>query len=151
MTPVVFVRRVGYRIALAVLRVWWFLRRPAVHGVKCVLTDDDRVLLVRHTYGRRFWDLPGGAPKRGEAYRDTARREMGEELGLTIDEWTDLGGFEATTYNRHDTLHIFHARIHAPRLTLDLGELAAAECFPRDALPADRGPYVAAILERVPR
>ncbi len=151
MTPVVIARRLGYRIALALLRVWWFLRRPVVHGVKYVLTDGDRVLLVRHTYGRRFWDLPGGTPKRREAFRDAARRETREEVGLTLDEWTDLGGFEVTTYHRHDTLHVFHARTHAPRLTLDLGELAAAEWFPRDALPTDRGPYVAAILERVPR
>jgi 8-oxo-dGTP pyrophosphatase MutT (NUDIX family) len=151
MTPVVLARRLGYRTALALLRVWWFVRRPSLHGVKCVLTDGDRVLLVRHTYGRRDWDLPGGSPKRGERFRDAARREMHEELGLTIDGWTDLGGIDALTYNRHDTLHVFHARIDAPRLTLDLGELAAAEWFTRDALPADRNPYVAAILERVPR
>jgi 8-oxo-dGTP pyrophosphatase MutT (NUDIX family) len=151
MMPVVFARRLGYRIAFAMLRVSWFLRRPTLHGVKCVLTDGDRVLLVRHAYGPRYWELPGGSPKRGEAFRDTARREMGEELGLIIDDWTDLGEFEATLYNRHDVLHVFHARAHAPRLTLDLGELAAAQWVARDALPTERGPYVAAILERVPR
>jgi 8-oxo-dGTP pyrophosphatase MutT (NUDIX family) len=151
MTPVVLARRLGYRTALALLRVWWFVRRPRVHGVKCVLTDGDRVLLVRHAYGRRDWELPGGAPKRGERYRDTARREIGEELGLTIEEWADLGTLDATSYSRQDTLHIFHARVHAPRLALDLGELAGAEWFDRDGLPPDLGTYVAAILERVPR
>ena len=40
------------------------------------------MLLVRHTYGPRAWDLPGGAIKRGEPPIDAARREMDEELGL---------------------------------------------------------------------
>jgi 8-oxo-dGTP pyrophosphatase MutT (NUDIX family) len=151
MTPVVFARRLAYRTAFALLRVSWFLRRPTLRGVKCVLTDGDRVLLVRHTYGRRYWELPGGSRKRNEPFRDAARRETREELGLTIDDWTDLGEFAATISSRPAALHIFHARAHAPVLKLDLGELAAAEWFDRDALPTDRGPYVAAILERIPR
>ena len=40
------------RIAYAGLRTYWFLApAPSVVGVKCVLTDGDDVLLVRHTYG----------------------------------------------------------------------------------------------------
>ena len=50
-----------------------------------------RVLLVRHTYGSRGWDLPGGSMKRGEAPVNAARREMHEELGVTIDDWRSLG------------------------------------------------------------
>src|SRR5437870_4690431 len=80
-TFAVAVRRRGYRVAFALLRVYWFVRRPALHGVKCVLTNGDQVLLVRHTYGSRDWDLPGGAVSRGEPPVATARREMHEELG----------------------------------------------------------------------
>ena len=61
MAPAIRVRRLAYRIAAQLLRVL----RPLVPidwgGVKCVLTDGYRVLLVRHTYGSRLWDLPGGA------------------------------------------------------------------------------------------
>ena len=60
----VLVRRVGYRFAYAGLRVYWFVLRPRSTGIKCVLTDGDRVLLVRHTYGPRAWELPGGSLKR---------------------------------------------------------------------------------------
>ncbi len=40
------------------------------------------MLLVRHTYGRLNWELPGGGSNPGEAPDDTARRELLEETGL---------------------------------------------------------------------
>jgi 8-oxo-dGTP diphosphatase len=150
-TLVVLIRRAAYRLAFALLRVWWFVRRPHLAGVKCVLLDGDQVLLVRHTYGSHCWELPGGSPKRGELMRDAARREIHEELGLTIDDWKPLGVLEATQYHRGDALHIFAARVHSPALTLDLGELAAAQWFPRDALPPDRGPNVQPVVARAAR
>src|SRR5438067_13089326 len=83
--------RVMYRCAYWLLRAYWFVRRPEVQGVKCVLTDGDQVLLVRHTYGHREWDLPGGAVKRDEPPLNAARREMHEELGIRNEEWISIG------------------------------------------------------------
>ena len=60
-------RRAAYRLAYGLLRVWWFIRRPQVAGVKCLLTHGNEVLLVRHTYGPDVWDLPGGGVKSGES------------------------------------------------------------------------------------
>src|SRR5664279_2290745 len=60
------VRRVGYRAAHRLLRVYWFILRPTTDGAKCLLTRGDRILLVRHTYGRSEWDLPGGTVARNE-------------------------------------------------------------------------------------
>src|SRR6516162_8210467 len=59
-------RRLAYRLAYRILQVVWFVWRPRMRGVKCLVTCRDRVLLVRHTYGSRAWDVPGGAMKRGE-------------------------------------------------------------------------------------
>ncbi len=147
-TPLMRARRQGYRLAFWVLSVWWFVRRPHQLGVKCVLTDGRRVLLVRHTYGSDEWELPGGRPKRHEAALNAARREMHEELGLTIDGWSELGQLKVRQYHREDTVTILHAELSAPTLRLDYAELAAAEWFDREALPPDRGRHVAAIVGR---
>jgi len=142
------VRRLGYRCAYAVLLCYWFLLRPRVSGVKCVLTRADEVLLVRHTYGDREWDLPGGAIRRGEPPLDTARREMHEELGVLIDDWHPLGEVHGVVHHRRDTLHCFEAEVRDGRLEIDRGELAVVRWFPRVELPEDVGHYVHPVLER---
>jgi ADP-ribose pyrophosphatase YjhB (NUDIX family) len=144
------IQRFGYRVAYTMLRTYWFIRRPKLSGVKCVLTDGNEVLLVRHTYGPRAWDLPGGAIKRGEAPVTAARREMTEELGVSIDDWRALGTVTVVVDHRRDLVHCFQAQAPERDLTIDRGELAAAGWFARDGLPTDLGRYAGRILQQVP-
>jgi 8-oxo-dGTP pyrophosphatase MutT (NUDIX family) len=143
------IRRLGYRAAYLGLRVYWLVRRPQTGGVKCAITDGERVLLVRHTYGPRGWDLPGGSVKRGEEPLDAARREMREELGVSIEDWRALGVVSLSIDHRRDRLHCFQAELHAPEIEIDRGELADAAWFSRDALPRKLGRYTRPILARV--
>jgi 8-oxo-dGTP pyrophosphatase MutT (NUDIX family) len=146
MSPAIRARRLAYRIAAQLLRVL----RPLVPidwgGVKCVLTDGDQVLLVRHTYGARQWDLPGGGRHRGERSIDAARREMHEELGLMIDDWRALGQLRARIERHRQTIDVYGAELSSPTLELDLGEIEIAAWFARDRLPPDTGRFVAPIL-----
>ncbi len=145
-------RRLGYRLAYRVLQLVWWLTRPSQAGVKCIVSAGDRVLLVRHTYGSRAWDLPGGMAKRREAPTDTARREMAEELGLERDDWTPLGVVRGRMAHRHDTIHVYGIELcpPLPDLSLDPGELDVAEFFDRRDLPRPLAMYAGAILAHVP-
>jgi 8-oxo-dGTP pyrophosphatase MutT (NUDIX family) len=138
----------GYRWAHTALRGYWFVRRPKVEGVKCVLRSNGQVLLVRHTYGRRDWDLPGGAVKRREPPVAAARREMHEELGVDIEDWTALGPVLEVAYHRRDRMHCFQAELEDPRLTVDHGELAAVGWFTPAELPSGLPGHVPRILAR---
>lgn len=143
--PVV-VRRALYRLAYAVLRVYWFVSRPTVTGVKFLLTDGEDVLLVRHTYGPRSWDVPGGSLKRGEAPLSAVRREVAEELGILDAGWSALGQVDGRMHGRVDRMLCFAAEVRDPALTVDRGEIAVAQWFRRDELPLDVGSYVPRIL-----
>jgi len=55
-----------------------------------LVTDGDRVLLVKHSY-RDGWFLPGGTPESGESLAETACREVLEETGVEISEVTLFG------------------------------------------------------------
>jgi ADP-ribose pyrophosphatase YjhB (NUDIX family) len=143
-------KRLAYRFAYTVLRTYWFFRRPKLSGVKCVLTDGDEVLLVRHTYGSRAWELPGGAIKRGESPAAAATREMTEELGVSIDDWRALGAVMVTVDRRRDLVHCFQADSPERELTIDQGEIAEVGWFSRTRLPEDLGRYAGPILARSP-
>jgi 8-oxo-dGTP pyrophosphatase MutT (NUDIX family) len=136
-----------YRVAFQLMRVYWFIVRPAKRGVKCVITRGDEVLLVRHTYGdRRAWELPGGALKRGELPLDAARREIHEELGLSIPDWIALGDFFAPNDHRKDTLYCFHAVVDDVSPVADRIEIAEARWFPSDEPPPKMGKWARRIL-----
>ena len=143
-------RRLGYRLAYRILQVFWFVRRPRKEGVKCLVTCRDRVLLVRHTYGSRAWDIPGGAIKRGEEPLSAAHREMEEELGLDGVDWAEIGQVEGNVNHRRDIIYCFRAEMCEPSLTIDHGELAVVDWFARSALPDDLAPYVGSVMARAP-
>ena len=42
------------------------------------------ILLVRQSYGKRYWSLPGGSMEHGESVEQAAAREVKEETGLDV-------------------------------------------------------------------
>ena len=142
--------RAAYRCAYHGLRFYWFILRPNVQGVKCVLTRGEQVLLVRHTYGHREWDFPGGTVRRSEPPHDTARREMHEELGVRIEQFNDFGQIRARVDYRRDTMHLYQAEIGERSLTIDPCELAEFRWFERQRLPGELGRFVTRILAALP-
>lgn len=58
---------------------------PRQIGAAALILDTHRgVLLVKHTYGKFNWELPGGLSEAGESAEATAVREVLEEVGLTV-------------------------------------------------------------------
>jgi 8-oxo-dGTP pyrophosphatase MutT (NUDIX family) len=144
------VRRAGYRVAHAILRIYWRVVRPHTLGVKCVVREGDAVLFVRHAYGdRRSWQLPGGGIKRGEEPHATAAREAREELGMELTDWRALGSVEARGYGKRTTLVCFEARPTSRGVTIDEGELEEARWFELSDLPAAIGQHAQVVLARL--
>jgi 8-oxo-dGTP diphosphatase len=49
-----------------------------------ILNDAGHVLLVKHTYGRLNWELPGGGAEPNESMMATAVREVGSHAAVVI-------------------------------------------------------------------
>jgi 8-oxo-dGTP pyrophosphatase MutT (NUDIX family) len=117
----------------------------------CVLTRDDEVLLVRHTYGRRSqWDLPGGGLRRGEDPRLGMEREIREELGVEVVDALFLGELFERIGGKHDQLWCFSAPIGDQVIEPRAVEIAEARWFARDAPPDRHAKYLKRILARLP-
>jgi 8-oxo-dGTP diphosphatase len=57
-------------------------KRELRTGAKALITDHDRVLLIkeRHGNGSTFWTLPGGGVEPGESFPECLQREIEEEI-----------------------------------------------------------------------
>jgi 8-oxo-dGTP pyrophosphatase MutT (NUDIX family) len=135
--------RAGLRLAHAVRKVWWRVRKPLVTGVVVLARDSEgRVLLVRHSYGSGLWTLPGGGLRKGEDPAAGAAREFAEELGCPSGSLTSLGTHEGTLHGAPSRMHVFSGEIvGVPKP--DGREIAEARFFAADALPQDAGSRVA--------
>ncbi len=64
------------------LFVMGFVKRMTI-GVRAILIDGDKVLLVKHSY-IPGWHFPGGGVDKGETIEEGMRREVFEETGYRV-------------------------------------------------------------------
>lgn len=104
-------------------------------GVGAAIFDyRGRVLLVRHSYGHRSWELPGGGRKRRESVGAAVRREVHEEVGVDLAS-TELRAvyYEADVDQHH---FLFACRLDE-EVVPQVNSVEILECqfWPLDALP----------------
>ena len=112
-------------------------QRPMTLGVRGLVLDAQRrVLLVRHTYVSGFY-LPGGGVESGETLVDALKRELHEEANVLLDEPPELFGvYFNRRFSARDHVALYVARSY--RVTEPRApdrEIAEAGFFALDALP----------------
>jgi ADP-ribose pyrophosphatase YjhB (NUDIX family) len=143
--------RKGYQLAYLV-RIWWFVRRPRTSGAAVALWHGDKVLMVRTSY-RGCYSLPGGFARTGEPSEQAARRELREELGISVPPQTLRHAWHGTVpfESRQDTIDIWEATVDpAPEPHVTGREIVWADWVaPAEALKRPLLPHVAAYLSEI--
>jgi 8-oxo-dGTP diphosphatase len=145
--------RVIYRVGFRAARQWWRLRRPRHDGAVVAVWAGEHILAVQQSY-RRNLSFPGGGIHPGEEAQNAARRELREELGITVDgdELHPAREMVVEWDFRRDHVRIFELRLPtAPDLRIDNREIVAAHWMTPEALLATGNlpPFVRAYLEEV--
>ena len=141
------------RPAYLLLRFWWRLRRPVrIQGAQVALWHGGQILVVRHSYIAGY-GLPGGRFKRGEDPRQAARRELAEELGISVapNQLTALGSQTYAFEHGEVTGHIFEYRpAERPVPQIDQLEIVEARFVDiEEALAGTNSPHLRGYLERI--
>lgn len=127
--------RSGLRLAHAVRKRWWRLRKPKLEACAVVPSDaDGRVLLIRLSYGKGAWSFPTGGVGRRETPEQAARRELREETGCEAGSLALLGVLEDRIHGARHRVHLFAALVTGPPCP-DGREVIEARFFPAHALP----------------
>ncbi len=126
-------------IAFRIRHRWRRWRKAELAGCCVIISNlSGGVLLLRHSYGPRVWALPGGGMGKGEDPEDAARREVREELGITLGKLQSLGIIEEEVSGSRHIAHLFVATCDA-RPKPDNREVIEARFFPTHSLPEPLG------------
>lgn len=106
-------------------------------GVRLLLVQDGRVLLVRHSY-QSGWFLPGGGVRKKESLERAARREAWEEAGARLGELHFFGIYSNLTLYKSDHVAVFVCDDLTIEGTSDY-EIEETRFFAVDCLPRDLG------------
>ena len=133
------------------MHLYWRFARGLTLGVRALVIDEKRrILLVQHTYVRG-WHLPGGGVEAGETLAAALARELKEEGNIEVTEPPALHGmFFDPRFSRRDHIACFVVqsfRQSAP--PAPNREIAAARFFPLDELPGDTGAATRARIAEV--
>ena len=126
-------------IAVPVVRLYWRVFKPRSYGVKVVIQNSGDVLCIKNSYHYELWSFVGGGVKRREKPSDAARREVREEVGITVRDLTYCGVIESDAEGKRDIIYVFTATSSTRTFEKDDFEVDRAEWFSGNELP-DLGP-----------
>lgn len=115
------------------------VRKRLTVGVRAVLLDGDRVLLLHHTY-TPGWQFPGGGVEPFETAEQAAARETLEETGYTVEGRPELHGLMLNRIagggRDHVAIYVWRRFTMARTFVANM-EIAKCRWFPLAALPED--------------
>ncbi len=137
---------VVFLLANHLRRLYWLLLRPRRFGVKVLLVNQDKILLVRHSY-TKGWTLPGGGFRpTSELPEDAARREVREELGVECGNITLLGKYESQLEYKRDTIYCLRATLDDQTIQVS-GEIKEARWYTTKSVPSDISTAATKVLQ----
>jgi 8-oxo-dGTP pyrophosphatase MutT (NUDIX family) len=138
--------RTALRLAHALRKRWWRIRKPRIHGCRVLAFDAaGRVMLIRHSYGSGKWMAPCGGLARGEDPIAAALRELREETGCRLQQPREIALSEEPLSGATNAVHIVTGTI-VDTPCVDGREVIEAAFFASDALPSDMPEQLAALL-----
>ena len=121
------------RLIYLAYRVYCFFVRPLTLGVRVMMIQHGKVLLVRPTY-LDGWFMPGGGVKRRETLEQAARREAYEEVGAQLNEISLMGAYSNFGEWKNDHNILFFSDDFNLTGRHDT-EIAEVRFYPLDNLP----------------
>lgn len=140
-------KRLFYKIITPIRMTYWYIFRPKTYGVKVIIENEGKVLMIRNSYGTKLWTFPGGGKKRNETPEEGAKREALEEVGLCLDGLEYLGSYFNESQYKRDTAYCFYKKVDSDYFKIDDDEVEEGRWFAMSDLPQNQSRVIRSIME----
>lgn len=127
-------------LARKLQEIYWKIFKPKRSGAQVIIYEDNSIILVKHSY-TDSWYFPGGGKKKNETFKETAKREAFEEIGIKVKNLRLFGEYQNTKEGKRDTI-----KVYLCRQKFDLSEVKKdretneVKIFNLNNLPTDMSP-----------
>ncbi len=144
-----FVRKLGTWFSLFliecihIIRYWigMALGPKEIAGVRLIIVQERKVVLVSHWYAPWAWTLPGGGVDRNETPENAAMREAKEETGFDVKSLAGEIGTYTGSMGKRDKVRVYYTGDFEGSLALRPNfEIMARSWFDIDTLPEEISP-----------
>jgi len=109
---------------------------PFTIGVGGIVVQENKVLLVKLTYGHKGWILPGGYVKSTETITKAVTREVHEETGLEVEPTQIVSVRSRVNQGKCDIYVAFFVKVLGGQLEADHKEISDLRYFTVDEMEA---------------
>jgi 8-oxo-dGTP pyrophosphatase MutT (NUDIX family) len=108
-------------------------------GARILLINDNKILLVKHTY-QEGWYTIGGCVEHGESPLNAIHRELKEEVGVTLKNPPTLFSIYYSRQEKRDDYVVLYMASDYTQEDIYSNEILDKQWFDLDDLPADITP-----------
>lgn len=140
-------KKIYYLFKNPVHKLYCFIFRPISLGVKILVENEGKLLMVRISYAHKLWSFPGGGVKKGESFKEAAKRELEEEVGIKVSDMIEMGEYRSDRNYMRNMVKCFYAKVDSSFFKIDDFEISEAGWYSFDKFPKDSSSSIKQIME----
>lgn len=113
-----------------IIKAYYLHLSPPTYGARIILTHKGEVLFVKNSYGLKY-NFPGGGISKSEDPKDGIKREVKEELGLSLSDPKYITSLvpDIEYEYRKNTIYVFTAELAGKDVSISSLEIDEIKWF----------------------
>lgn len=129
------IKKLYYFFRNPIYKIYCFIFRPKSLGVKVVVENNDKLLMVRIGYAHKRFTFPGGGVNKNESFEEAAKRELEEEVGIKTESLIEMGEYTSESNYKKNIVRCFYLHTDSTFAKIDNFEIIESGWYEPEKFP----------------
>lgn len=117
------IKKLYYFLRNPIYKIYCYFFRPESLGVKVVVENNNKILMVKIGYAHKKWTFVGGGVKKGESFEKAGIRELEEEVGMKTKNLIEMGEYSSDSNYKKNIVKCFYLQTDSSFVKIDNFEI----------------------------